>query len=243
MPTTKIAARNLTSGDRTGSGETVVSVSAGLRTPRGKVEVTLEKDGRRRMSLWGAATLINVTRAPVDLKIATDGELYDEFNAGVFARQRGETISPEQTARLDAIEVELLSRPAEVEAPAPVAFTYNDLLHSDGTRNDAAYSAILARRIESEINAELCGVAGLSAPHGDGSPLGSVPAAHAALVKQHGLGPISQARRAKIEEFHRGEMDAWVASEQRRETKRFAMLAAEKRSEIEHAGVFQQAAE
>lgn len=99
---------------------------------------------------------------------------------------------------------------------APVAFTYNDLLNDDGTRNDAAYRAILSRRIESEVNAHLVGAAGLSAPHGDGSPLGSVPACHAALVKLHGLGPISQGQREKIAEFHRGEMDAWVLSEQRR---------------------------
>jgi hypothetical protein len=58
----KIPARYLTSGDQVGSGETVVSVSAGVRTPRGKVEVILEKGERSRFAVWGAHTLINVRR-------------------------------------------------------------------------------------------------------------------------------------------------------------------------------------
>lgn len=58
----KVQARALQVGDVLGSGETVVSVSAGLRTPPGKVEVTLAKGERRRTSTWGASTLINVTR-------------------------------------------------------------------------------------------------------------------------------------------------------------------------------------
>jgi MOSC domain-containing protein YiiM len=62
MPTEKVQARNLQPGDRVGSGEIVLSVSAGVRTPCGKVEVVLEKNGRARMSLWGSHTLINVAR-------------------------------------------------------------------------------------------------------------------------------------------------------------------------------------
>jgi hypothetical protein len=58
----KVQARALQRGDLTGSGETVVWVGAGSRTPPGKVEVTLEKGGRRRTSIWGAYTLINVRR-------------------------------------------------------------------------------------------------------------------------------------------------------------------------------------
>lgn len=59
----KVASRYLIVGDLTGSDECVLSVSAGVRTPRGKVEVTLEKAGRRRMSVWGASTIISVRRA------------------------------------------------------------------------------------------------------------------------------------------------------------------------------------
>ena len=74
----KVAARHLLPGDLVGSGETIVSISAGVRTPRGKVEVTLEKDGRRRTSLWGAGTTISVSRpttpaTPVTVKIETLG--------------------------------------------------------------------------------------------------------------------------------------------------------------------------
>jgi len=58
----KVCARYLLPGDVVGSGETIVRVSAGVRTPRGKVEVTLEKNGQRRTSLWGAYTMINVRR-------------------------------------------------------------------------------------------------------------------------------------------------------------------------------------
>ncbi len=62
--TLKIAARYLQPGDVTrGTQETIVSVSAGVRTPRGKVDVTLEKNGQRRTSQWNARTLINITRS------------------------------------------------------------------------------------------------------------------------------------------------------------------------------------
>jgi hypothetical protein len=57
-----IPARTLLNGDQVGSGETIVNVSAGVRTPRGKVEVVLEKGGRRRSAIWGASTVINVQR-------------------------------------------------------------------------------------------------------------------------------------------------------------------------------------
>jgi hypothetical protein len=58
----KVPARSLQVGDAVGSGEIVASVTTALRTPRGNVEVMLEKNGRRRLSFWGADTLINVTR-------------------------------------------------------------------------------------------------------------------------------------------------------------------------------------
>lgn len=61
--TTRIAARALKSGDVTnGTGERVLSVSAGVRTPRGKVDVVLEKDGCTRTATWGAGALIGVNR-------------------------------------------------------------------------------------------------------------------------------------------------------------------------------------
>lgn len=59
---TKVSARHMQVGDVVGSGETVIGISAGVRTPRGKIEVTLEKNGYRRLAVWGAYTLINVRR-------------------------------------------------------------------------------------------------------------------------------------------------------------------------------------
>jgi hypothetical protein len=61
----RVQARVLQPGDIVGTGETIVSVSAGVRTPRGKVEVVLTKaDGHRRMSIWGAYTMIGIKREP-----------------------------------------------------------------------------------------------------------------------------------------------------------------------------------
>ena len=62
MQPLKVPARYLIPGDQVGSGEIVAGVSAGVRTPRGKVEVILEKDGRRRCAIWGASTAINIKR-------------------------------------------------------------------------------------------------------------------------------------------------------------------------------------
>ena len=64
--TLQVPARHLRRGDVTGSGETVLSVSVGARTPRGKVEVFLQKGGRKRSAHWSASTMIGVRRdAPV----------------------------------------------------------------------------------------------------------------------------------------------------------------------------------
>jgi hypothetical protein len=79
----KIPARNLLPGDQVGSGETVVKVSAGVRTPRGKVEVTLQKGEHSRFALWGAHTVINVSRplpiAPVAVKVETLGLILSDL--------------------------------------------------------------------------------------------------------------------------------------------------------------------
>lgn len=56
LPVHALKAGDILSGSR----ETVISVQAGVRTPRGKMEVTLEKDGRRRTSLWGRHTVVNI---------------------------------------------------------------------------------------------------------------------------------------------------------------------------------------
>ena len=54
-------AQHLKKGDIIGSGDEVVSVSAGAKTPSGKVEVTLKtKDGKTKTSTWGKTTKIGV---------------------------------------------------------------------------------------------------------------------------------------------------------------------------------------
>jgi hypothetical protein len=59
----QVPARALIAGDVVGSGETIVTVQRGARTPAGKVEVVLDSDGIRRRSTWSASTLINARRS------------------------------------------------------------------------------------------------------------------------------------------------------------------------------------
>jgi hypothetical protein len=54
-------AQHLKKGDIVGSGDEVVSVSAGTKTPSGKVEVTLKtKSGSTKVSTWGKTTKVGV---------------------------------------------------------------------------------------------------------------------------------------------------------------------------------------
>lgn len=60
----KVQAASLQIGDIVGSGEKVISVQAGVKTPKGKVEVMLENAAKHymRTALWGSYTMINVER-------------------------------------------------------------------------------------------------------------------------------------------------------------------------------------
>ncbi|WP_439365489.1 hypothetical protein ACNJYD_04375 [Bradyrhizobium sp. DASA03005] len=58
----KVPARHLLRGDVTGSGEVVLSVSVGAKTPRGMVDVLLQKGERKRAAIWNARTIIGVRR-------------------------------------------------------------------------------------------------------------------------------------------------------------------------------------
>jgi hypothetical protein len=62
-PSNSKEAQSLKKGDVIGSGETVVSVSSGAYTPSGKVDVTLEKDGKTRTAVWGKYTKIGVKKS------------------------------------------------------------------------------------------------------------------------------------------------------------------------------------
>jgi hypothetical protein len=66
-PSNSKEAQSLKKGDVIGSGETVVSVSSGAKTPSGKVNVTLEKNGKTRTAVWGKSTKIGVKK-PEDIK-------------------------------------------------------------------------------------------------------------------------------------------------------------------------------
>jgi hypothetical protein len=57
----RVQAQYLKPGDVTlSTGETVVRVFAGIRTPVGKVEVTLTDGERIRRATWGAHTEISI---------------------------------------------------------------------------------------------------------------------------------------------------------------------------------------
>jgi predicted phage tail protein len=61
-PSNSVEAQSLKKGDVIGSGETVVSVSSGAYTPSGKVDVTLEKDGKIRKAVWGKYTKVGIKK-------------------------------------------------------------------------------------------------------------------------------------------------------------------------------------
>lgn len=42
------------------TGQTIISVSAGISTPRGKMDVVLEKNGQRRTATWNRSTMISI---------------------------------------------------------------------------------------------------------------------------------------------------------------------------------------
>lgn len=101
----KIAVRHLLSGDRLSTGETIVAVSCGVRTPPGKVEVTLERDGRRRTSLWGASTTINVQRTagPVASKVEALGALLSDLAKIAVAPDGGALLAAHTDALIAAL--------------------------------------------------------------------------------------------------------------------------------------------
>ena len=59
----KLPVHALQRGDVTAAtGETIMHVSSGVRTPRGKTDVVLAKDGRTRTAVWNRHTIINIRR-------------------------------------------------------------------------------------------------------------------------------------------------------------------------------------
>lgn len=101
----KVTARYLMAGDQLGTGETVLAVSRGARTPAGKVEVTLSKRGARRCALWGASTTISISRAPdpVAGKVAALGALLSELSDVALDADRAALLAPHIDALCSAL--------------------------------------------------------------------------------------------------------------------------------------------
>lgn len=108
----RVPARLLLKGDVTGSNETVLGVSAGVATPRGKVEVSLEKAGRQRKAIWNAATVIVVRRVPAanDNGAAATGEIPLSYRIPTFnevasfdAGKAWDRLSPEQQREIGVL--------------------------------------------------------------------------------------------------------------------------------------------
>lgn len=59
----KVQAQHLQPGDIVGSGEKVVKQYIGYKTPRGKVDVVLQKGDNYRSAYWGKYTEIDVERS------------------------------------------------------------------------------------------------------------------------------------------------------------------------------------
>ena len=105
------------------------------------------------------------------------------------------------------------------------ALSYLDLLDADGARNEAAFAAILARRIAAETARALCVAAGLFAPR-DIAP-GDMQAWRRDAAA--GLDPalVSQAERDRIAAREASALEDWVQGMRRgAAAQRAAMSAA-----------------
>ncbi|WP_128925765.1 hypothetical protein [Bradyrhizobium guangxiense] len=107
----KVPARHLLRGDVTGSGEVVLSVSAGAKTPRGMVDVLLQKGERKRAAIWNARTIIGVRRgsdAPADIAPEPEIPLSDRLPtfhelASFDAGKAWDQLSPEQQREIGVL--------------------------------------------------------------------------------------------------------------------------------------------
>ncbi|MET4512570.1 hypothetical protein [Bradyrhizobium sp. I1.7.5] len=106
----KVPARHLLRGDVTGSGEVVLSVSAGAKTPRGMVDVLLQKGDRKRAAIWNTRTIIGVRRRgtpPVEVaekEIPLSDRLPTFHELAAFdASKAWDRLSPEQQREIGAL--------------------------------------------------------------------------------------------------------------------------------------------
>lgn len=85
----KKKASQLKKGDIVTSGEEVVSISSGAKTPSGKIEVTLKnKKGKTRTSLWGKSTMIGVKEVNENKKMKKS-ELKEMVRQSILKEMEG----------------------------------------------------------------------------------------------------------------------------------------------------------
>lgn len=58
----KVQAQHLEVGDIVGTGETILYVGQGVRTPKGCVDIVVQKGNKKRSSVWRKYTMIGVER-------------------------------------------------------------------------------------------------------------------------------------------------------------------------------------
>lgn len=97
-------AQHLKKGDIITSGDEIISVSAGAKTPAGKVEVTMKtKNGSTKTSTWGKTTMIGVK--PVTEANLTENTNTDALEAGDVFRvtnRRGHGIEEKKNYKITA---------------------------------------------------------------------------------------------------------------------------------------------
>lgn len=58
-------AQHLQIGDIVGTGETILYVGQGVRTPKGCVDIVVQKGDKKRSSVWRKHTMIGVERKEI----------------------------------------------------------------------------------------------------------------------------------------------------------------------------------
>ena len=138
-------AQHLKKGDIIGSGDEVISVSAGAKTPAGRVEVTLKtKSGSNKTSLWGKTTKIG-------LKKVEESKLTAKEQALVEMVQNALGMAPQAVAEEAPIAEEVPMAEDEMvqENPLPKYKNIDELMSNieQGT-NEAAHKYKMNRMKE-----------------------------------------------------------------------------------------------
>lgn len=113
----KKKAQDLKKGDVVTSGEEIVSVSVGTKTPSGKIEVTLKnKNGKTRTALWGKSTTIGVKEIKENKIIIKKSEVVNAINESMNkAKARLMDMTGDEE---DHMVVEPVSEPSIEDVPA-----------------------------------------------------------------------------------------------------------------------------